>query len=230
MNYEIIKDEALLKGFIDWLPDLENNEMYYVALFARKKYLSTLKSDKAQLKRFTARKDLLFSKIKQLECEIGSYTQDGIQIPNNALSLYITPNPRDLEVASKKALINFANLITKPYNGYNPQSEVLNEIQKASGRKIFYDFDFDNVDLQSTVNEIEKVLSSDKYWILQTKNGFHVLVQLDKLTLQDSKVWYNTLSKLPGCDVRGDNLVPVVGCAQADFVPILFKNQKSVPV
>lgn len=222
MNYNIIRDEEELRNFIAWLPELQYNEIYYFSLFARKKYFSILKSDKSQLKRFTSRKDLMLSKIKQLQCEIGSYVQDQISIPNEALALYISSNPRNLEKATKNALINFANLITKPYNGYNPQSEVLNEIQKTSGSKHFYDLDFDNVDYDETIVEINKIIPN-KYSVVKTKNGFHVLIRTNELNDVEKKHWYS-LTKLPGCDVRGDNLIPVPGCTQGDFIPRLLKS------
>ena len=38
MNYKIVENEKQLKEFIDWLPELEENEKYFVSLFARKKY------------------------------------------------------------------------------------------------------------------------------------------------------------------------------------------------
>ena len=57
MNYKIITDEAKLKEFIDWLPDLREDECYYIALFCRKKYTDKLKSDKLQLKRVTSKKE-----------------------------------------------------------------------------------------------------------------------------------------------------------------------------
>jgi len=59
MNYKIIKDEKELKKFIDWLPQLEDGQKFYISLFARKKYGATegLKADKGQLKRFTASKE-----------------------------------------------------------------------------------------------------------------------------------------------------------------------------
>ena len=42
-NYKIISDPDALKEFIEWLPELEDNEKFYLSLFARKKYfLETL--------------------------------------------------------------------------------------------------------------------------------------------------------------------------------------------
>ena len=97
-NYKIIADEAQLKAFIEWLPELEKDEIYYVSLFARKKYdtTGTLKADKGQLKRFSSRKDRLFEKIKHLERPIGTYTHEGQAVSNESLALYITVNPRSL--------------------------------------------------------------------------------------------------------------------------------------
>ena len=222
MNYQIIKDESLLRDFIDWLPELEQKEVFYVALFARRKYCAdpkNIKTDKAQCKRFTSKTKTLIEKIRQLECPLDSYVTNGITVPQEALALYISVNPRDMLLAAKNGLVKLAQLITQEYNGYNPHQEIMNEIHRACTRKVWFDFDFDGVELEATLAQVAEAVNMDCVKAIKTRNGFHVLVNLKSIHPDFSKNWYQRMVAIPGVDVRGDNLVPVPGCTQGDFVP-----------
>lgn len=228
MNYSIIKDKELLLDFIEnHLPDLNYNEIFYCCLFGRKKYCQDIvhiASDKGQLKRFTANKKNLYSKIKQLECEVGSYFVKSTPAPQESLALYMNINPRDLEKATKNSLKHFAELITKPYGGYNPHAEVMSEIQRSKSRMIYYEMDFDDMECESIREQIirENLINIDACKFLKTRGGFHLLIEISKIDPKFNKSWYQNLMILPA-DIKGDKMLPVPGCTQGEFVPYFIK-------
>lgn len=230
-NYEIIKNENLLREFIQWLPELKKDETFYCALLARKKYCSDvkqIKSDKAQLKRFTSNKVRLFQKIKQLECELGCYQQNEIDIPQEALALYINPNPRSIKKATVNSVKRLLDLVTSNNIGYNPNQEVLSEIQKACGSKVYVDIDIDTTEECLTRNDFHNKyfysqINRNAYHVLRTRGGYHALVELSKIDSFYDKCWYNNILALKSVDIVGDNLIPIPGCTQGNFVPYFLK-------
>jgi len=224
MNYQIIKDVSLLKEFIEWLPNLEEGETYYVGLLARSKYENgnTIKSDKQQLKRFTSRKEDLFHKIWQLECPVGAYTYKGDPIPQETLAIYITPNPRSMYDATFSGLTTLAQCIQKKKQA-NPHQEVMNEIQRSKSRSCFIDFDIDykeeNYEQELKPWVLERTGASASIKVVETRGGYHVLVDPSSIEEPFKKKWYQELAKHPHIDQSGDQLIPIPGCTQGDFMP-----------
>lgn len=225
MNYKIILNEDVLKNYIEWLPELEEHEAYYGCLFARKKYCTSIPwpgSDKSQLKRFTAKKHNLLSKIKQMECPVGSYEIKGQPIPQEALALYLHVNPRNLWKATIKSIGQLAKVIECDGRTSNPHQEVMSEIQKSLGKKKYAIFDLDKKD-KGCVEIISETV--DNYCdIMETRGGYHILVHLSKAKDIRMKHWYQAISGVEGVDVTGDNMSPVPGCVQGGFMPQLIKR------
>lgn len=230
MNYKIVKDEKILKEFIEWLPILEPNEKYYLCLFARNKYckeLTHIKSDKAQLKRFVSDKERMFQKIKQLEIEVGWYKQREFPVPEEALALYITVNPRHMLKATVNTMVKLAQSIRDQNIDMNAHQEALSEIQKAKSRTCWVDFDFDSKlrDGYKDFGEYLSVICPDvlgktaNYQILETRGGFHLLVNPDTVEQYAKNSWYQALKGIGNCDQTGDNMIPVPGCTQGMYIP-----------
>jgi hypothetical protein len=221
--YKILLDEQKLDEFINFLPDLEENEVYYLALFARHKYSTIMPNLKDnQLNRFTSKKEEIKEKILRLECPIGAYKRDGIDIPQEALAVYIAPNPRNLIKANKELLVELAKCFAEGRANFNPLSLARTAVHNATNRKVFVDFDFDHIEPEIHLPKIKENLPDNAYRILKTRGGFHVLVLLANAPKAN---WFKAIASLEGCDVKGSNtLFPVAGCSQGNFCPY-FRSQ-----
>lgn len=230
-NYQIIADLDKLKEFINWLPELETNETYYLCLFARNKYVRDtpeyfphIRADKAQVKRFTANKHNMIEKIAQLETKFGSYTtKTGFPVPQMSLALYITVNPRDQHEAMLNLMAKCVDILKGAATDYNIHQEALSAIQKSCSRKIYTDVDFDDKTVDELKEQLKDVLNEDCYQILQTRGGCHLLVKNKAIDTKYVKTWYNKMKEL-GADVTGDNLIPVPGTFQGGFIPTFIIN------
>lgn len=235
MNYQIIKDEQALLDFIEWLPELTQDETYYCCLFARNKYvlnkeISHINTDKAQLRRFTSNRSRLIDKLKQLECPLGSYKQKQNVVPQEALALYINPNPRCNLKAARNRLVRLAQLIAGENHGYNMHQEMISEIQKSKSRMEFMDFDFDCTKEELPANELfsqikmTEAVNLDAISLLESRGGYHLIVHIKKVQYEFRNHWYNRikiLQQMYSTDVlnKGDNMIPIPGCTQGNFIP-----------
>lgn len=234
MNYKIIYNEDKLKEFVDWLPDLLPNEQYYISLLARKKYNTEtgLTNDKNQLKRVTATKDRIIQKIKQMECEIGSYTYKDIPISQDNLCIYITPNPRDLNKSGLMLLKEIATKVSNNDTNYNPHSLAMSCIQTTCSRRIYFDLDIDfkvpfNEVIDEFYDKVTSVINRNCLTFIRTNGGLHCLIELSKVDVEYEKNWYKNIFNLK-CDkfdvtMNSDNIVPIIGCVQGiDFSPNFY--------
>ena len=223
--YDLIQDYYELNKFVEkfCLPE----EFYYITLFSRKKYDTTglLKCDKNCIKSIVCKGSRIVKSIEQLRFQYGTILYDGEPIPEECLAVYITPNPRDMEKASKnlvKKLID--KLLDNRY--HNADLEAMVAIQTSNKKNRFMDFDLDFLEPENLPKYVEKVndiIGNDAYHIIRTRGGYHMLVEVEKATLAN-KSWYPLLTKLKVGDkmevmVVQDGYLPVPGTLQGKFVP-----------
>jgi len=206
-HYKIITNENKLREFIEWLPELADNEKYYCCLFARKKYCEDqiTSADKTQLKRFLA---------------IGAYQLKNIAAPQESLALYINPNPRDLKKATYQGIIELTKFLMNNRENFNPHSELMSCIQQSAGKKKYLDFDVDTKDFD--FDKLKDIINVSCLEIIETRGGYHILVKLDDLDPKYKKTFYKDIVAL-GVDQTGDQLLPVPGCTQGGFTPRFIK-------
>lgn len=227
MNYEIIADKEQLVAFIDWLPELEENEKYYLSLFTRKKYCQDLikSNDKTQLKRFVSDKTRLYDKIRQLEIPLGYWKLRDIPAPQESLVLYISLNPRCMKKATEMMGKRCWDLINA--KNYNLHAEALSCIQKSKSRTCYVDFDIDSKELDIDFQWLDNQIGGH-YKVLETRGGYHLLIRPKEATqfrLEhfNNQKWYQAIQQKYPVDQSGDQLIPVAGTYQGGFVPKFLK-------
>lgn len=225
-TYKVVSDAQALADFINWLPELQAGETYYCALLARSKYvrdlgIGTFNSDRHQCSRFLTNPDRLAAKIKQTEAPVGSYVIKNIEIPQEALAFYMNVNPRSHPKAQPLLLEKITAAVVTRRTDMNLQQMAISAVHHTLGRKLFVDFDFDDVDISAIVKDLKGEINPEAVSVVQTRGGYHTLVRLDTIEKKYKNSWYTKFRKITGVDVIGDTMLPVPGTIQGGFVPVM---------
>ncbi len=241
----LIKDMNELNRFINILPNLEKDEVYFLSLSARNKYLSDDERKEFELgrtemfSREVARdKEGIYKAINKMEISLQyRKTRNGKDIPEKCLIYYMNINPSSMI----KAYINFQNDINKEMeqimmafkNGNQPNYErmvrlpqQLNRcIQSSSSRKVFVDIDVDLVDVKDGNDFVSYIqgfvdYSKDIHFIL-TKSGFHILAErqmVKDFRLYDVVKTLKVNNKIKEIEFNKNAMVPIPGTLQANTI------------
>ena len=235
--HRIITDKEALEEFIEWLPDLDSHEAYLLHLQGRKKYAPELDlSDLTHLANTLCTKRDMISKIERMETKIGTYiTKRGTVVPDHALTLYVTPNPRDLRKACVEGAKRFIDLATDP-NKHNPRPdrEILSVAHKCKSRSCYVHFDLDRPNpndeaetprdvtpIDVVYETVVNIVGSEATTIVETRGGMHVLIEPKKVQ-SEIKNWHGAILKHVNADQTGDMMLSVVGCNQGGFTPRFY--------
>jgi hypothetical protein len=224
-KYRLIYSEELVKEFLDLLPDENEDEIYYLSLFARKKYCPELiwSNDKTQLKRLTSRKKDIIKKIKQLEIDYGLYDLNSRIVPQESLVIYIHPNPRSQLKAARVLMKKLTDIICDNSKGFNVYQEALSALQKSKSKGYFIDFDIDTDKSTFDANEmVYRFINEEAVTLIETRGGYHVLIEVAKIDEKYKNTFYKNLKLYS--DVEGDCFIPIPGTIQGGFNVKIIKD------
>lgn len=229
-HYKIVHDENAIREYLDWIPDLEVNEMLLVTLFSRNKYSEQKikSSDKTQLGRKTTTKERLIQKLHQMELPIGAWKINGVNAPPESLVTYLTFNPRCMKKASWALVRRMQDILENDGSkGYNPAAEALSAIQKSRSRKIITIFDVDEkegVNPSLIYSVIPPNAAKDCVRVIETRGGYHIHVKSKMLKDYEGvdKQWYVKLLATYPVDKSKPQFSPIPGAYQGGWVPKLL--------
>ena len=248
----LIQNQEQFEKFKSILPALERDEIYFVSLSARNKYLT-----EEERKLFELGKTEMFSRqtaydkdgidyaIKKLEASLEyKKTRNGQDFPDKSLVCYFNINPSSTIKAFNKfksemnaqfeqayrATINYFNYDFRVF--HRIERNLLNAIQKSPGRKYYIDIDFDVKD-DDAIKEFSSLLKSVdvSHYIIKTKSGFHCLIV--KHTINNSvnnnifkkiKELHLTAQKYGGeVKINSNSMVPFPGTLQGGHLVEIVK-------
>ena len=234
----MISDQNIFKRYVDWLPAPILDEVYFVSLSARNKYLTPQEREYYGLGRtemfsreIARDKPGLSYVMSKLQASLAyRRTRTGKEIPHGALVVYMNVNPSStiaayqtfkhqmdtilqeaLTAALKDAHVNFDPLVRAPRH-------LMNAIQKSRSRRLIIDIDVDTT-APDIIDNLRQTLREQgvDFACVGTCGGYHVLVR--KHTLGHFRL-YEKLQELQdaaGAEVcvNANGMVPVPGTLQA---------------
>jgi len=245
---KIIHSEVLVEEFVyNYLPDLGKDEVYFLSLSARNKYLTKEEREEFSLGRtemfartIVRSKDKFLQKLRQYEGdERGYVTKNGKPIPSKALVCYVNINPCSAVVAAEETITKLQSFLfdhLRSGGSSNVESfkkmdlTVMNAFQRSTGTRYYVDLDFDipkyKESFELFTDSLRELTEKGlRYFVVETKGGFHVVVHKESIT-------YNYVEHVKGIQdrfrerfpniklevvVNRNAMIPVPGTFQGDY-------------
>ncbi len=200
----LIQDQKEFDRFVDILPDLIRDEVYFLSLSARNKYLTSEEREEFDLGRtemFSRQiafdKDGIKLAMNRMRADLDvRRTRNGSLIPEKCLVVYMNIHPSSTVKAYRAFSAQMDRHYEEAFQGVLNGSQasdmwipfrrintnLMNHIQKSASRKIMVDIDIDGEDsLESNMllGEVVQFLTEKAvpYHAIQTQGGYHVLVE-----------------------------------------------------
>lgn len=241
----MIHNQEQFRKFISILAPLKEDEVYFVSLSCRNKYMTDEEREFYALGRTEMFGRTLIKNLNDVDFYMNKLysnlvyktTKNGKSIPEKGLVTYININPSSMLLAynmfqqeTNRKVFEYVqstlNEKTKNLAAFgNLDREFLNCVQKSRSRKAFIDIDFDTKSY-TLVDRFKSALNKYgvKYYVICTHGGYHVVIAKDTLpsnaNLHTAVFDLNAEAKLEGGEVifNKNQMVPVPGTMQSDFL------------
>lgn len=244
MNNMVWSTQELEYFVTHYMPELAADEVYFLSLSARNKYLSTAEREQYQLGRTEmfartvaySKQDLLGRALVEMFADLEwRRTKSGLKFPHHALVIYLNVNPSSTVKAWTVLQAEMGQVqnefLMGVLNGKQPSPDPfkrvgrkwLNAVQRSPGNRFWLDVDFDTQNADMVVGFTNEAHSAGvAYVVVQTQGGYHVL--LNRAQLNQSK-WQphryvqqvNLVAKESGGEVKFNEnaMLPLPGTYQA---------------
>ena len=224
-NYVLINDEVALIDFVDKLSDTDKDEYYYIALLRR-----GINQENINLKKDFVKKSKIVSTIRNWKKPIGTYTdKEGNTIYNDELSVYLSLYKKKQNIAVFELLKQTSNILNGSVNLRELIDKLLINSKSPKATISVFDVDlFENQTIEEFLPLYKEILGEGHQYV-QTKKGFHIIVDLNIIAKHDNKLWYNSLLqsqnnfKIKECiPLSTGGLTPLVGTIHKNTIPKLI--------
>ena len=234
MTYDLLPSPDDLRAFVGAVvPDLTDDEALLLFLNARAKYLSdderralAMPSTLILRREVIARKEQITERVAHFCIREGHYTdRDGRPIPEHALAVYLTPNPRSQRKAALATLKALADGLFED-RPLRVVRTAVSSLHTSVSRKTYLDLDLDlgdGDDLDGLLARVREALGNTVAPVVHTRGGAHVLVETKTLDPAVKKTFYREIQEISGAmageiEIRSDTMVPVPGTRQGGAV------------
>lgn len=231
-----------LDPFIEFLPDLQYDEVYFLSLSARNKYLSEADRLVYALGRTEMfSREVAYDKpgikyaLKKMAASLlYKRTRGGYEIPKQALVCYINVNPSSMIAAYHDFTERMSKLYyetmqahirdqSPEYTAFKRMPRMLmNSIQRNTARRVLVDVDVDTKDLE-VLGGLRRWLGSHgiAFGTVWTQGGYHLLLRKDSLPKKLNLGQHlSALAVETGKEIviNKNGMVPLPGTRQADVL------------
>ena len=231
-----MRDYIQFYFFLRLLSDPGDDEVYFLSLSARNKYLT----DEERILYGLGRTEM-FSRTIARDRHLGYHramaemnaslswrrTSKGLPIPQKALVAYANLIPSSTldaygKFTSTMGLIQ-SEIIKAIRNGKNPNMDaflrldkkLMTNIQQASGKKVWVDIDFDSKDREALSEFRQRITGTDHY-VISSHGGYHILIRSTTMTRAVSLAVGEFNDKLDGEVIfNRNNMIPIPVTLQA---------------